>query len=110
MQQNVKKLTELAHVIRSKNAGPFELTLDIIFKSREIYEKVKATGVLSKSLIARLYNVSEEKILVFVFFDAANAVKATLVRPRPQASIGETDMHACQQHAPLLSVEIPWSE
>lgn len=36
--------------------------------------------------------------------------KATLVRPRPQASIGETDMHACQQHVPLLSIEIPWKD
>lgn len=107
---DTKKLTKLAHVIRSKNAGPFELTLDILFKNKAIYEKVKQTGALSKGLIARLYAIPEEKILVFAYFDAANAVKATLVRPRPQASIGETDMHGCQQHAPLLEIEIPWNE
>ncbi|SDY57957.1 protein of unknown function [Proteiniborus ethanoligenes] len=108
MKKNMKNITELTHVIRSKNAGPFELTLDMIFLDREIYEKVKKSGVITKKLIASLYNVSEEKVVTFAYFDAANAIKATLVRPRQQASIGEIDMHACQQHVPLLSIEIPW--
>lgn len=108
MQKNFKNITELTHVIRSKNSGPFELTLDMIFINREIYEKVKATGVITKKLIAELYSTSEDNVLTFVYFDAANAIKATLIRPRPQASIGETDMHGCQQHVPLLGIEIPW--
>lgn len=110
MTQNFKNITELMHVIRSKNAGPFELTLDMIFLNKEIYEKVKSTGVITKSLIAKLYSIPEDKVLVFVYFDTANAIKATLVRARPQASTGETDMHACQQHVPLLSIEIPWDD
>jgi len=108
MEKKTKKLTEVARVIRSKNAGPFEMTLDIIFNDRQTYEKVKATGVISKNLIAKLYGVSENKITAFVYYDAANAVKATLVRPRPQGSVGETDMHAAQQHVPLLKIRIPW--
>jgi len=32
------KLTDIAGVIRSKNAGPYELTLDIIFKERDVYQ------------------------------------------------------------------------
>ena len=105
----VKNLTELASIIRSKNAGPFEMTLDIVFRDKETYEQVKSTGVITQHLIAELYNIPEDQILYFVHFDAANAIKATLVRPRPQGSIGETDMHATQQHAPLLSIDIPWT-
>ena len=37
-------LTSIAEVIRSKNSGPFELTLDIIFKERAVYEKVCSAG------------------------------------------------------------------
>ena len=32
-------IRELAQVIRSKNSGPFELTLDIIFKDFETYKQ-----------------------------------------------------------------------
>jgi hypothetical protein len=101
-------LRAIAKVIRSKNAGPFEITLDVIFGSKADYEVVKAGGAITRELIAELYNVATQQILTFVFYDAANAIKITLPRPRPQGSIGETDMHAAQQHAPLLDVMIPW--
>lgn len=108
MKPKTRKLSELTHVVRSKNAGPFEITLDMIFLNKEVYEKVKKTKIITKELIGKLYSIPEEKIVAFAYFDAANAIKATIVRPRPQASIGETDMHACQQHVPLLEIEIPW--
>jgi hypothetical protein len=31
-------IIDLVKIIRSKNAGPFELTFDIIFKDKETYE------------------------------------------------------------------------
>lgn len=100
-------ISDLALVVRSKNAGPFELTFDIIFKDREAYEQVKKSGVLTKELIARLYNVPVEKVLYFVEFDAAHAIKATIVRPVPSGGVGETDVYGAQQHAPLLDIQIP---
>ena len=103
-------LKDIAKVVRSKNAGPFEITFDIVFKSRADYDAAKATGVITKELISELYNVPTQNIVAFVWFDAANAVKATIPRPRPQGSIGETDMHAAQQHVPLMEVAIPWRE
>jgi len=59
-------------------------------------------------LIAKLYGIPEEKILVFAYYDAVNAIKATIVIFKSQGSIGETDMHVAQQHAPLLEIQIPW--
>jgi hypothetical protein len=100
-------LKEIAKIIRSKNAGPFEITMDIIFKSVEDYEAVKVEGVITKELIAELYDLPVEDIITFVYFDAANAIKATIPRPRSQGSIGETDMHAAQHHAPLLDIMVP---
>lgn len=98
------KLTELATVIRSKNAGPYELTFDIIFKSAEIYHQVKGTGLITKDTFAQLYGVPTEAVISFVEFDPAWAIKATIVRPRPSGDLGETDVYGAQQHAPLLDL------
>jgi hypothetical protein len=107
MTDNVS-LKDIAKVVRSKNAGPFEITFDVIFKTREDYEAVKATGIITRELISKLYDVPTQRIVTFLYFDAANAIKATIPRPRPQGSIGEIDMHAAQQHVPLMNVLIPW--
>ena len=42
------KLTDIASVIRSKNSGPYELTLDIIFNDFETYEIIKKEILLMK--------------------------------------------------------------
>ena len=35
------KLVDICNIIRSKNSGPYELTLDIIFKSKEDFEMIE---------------------------------------------------------------------
>ena len=40
------RLGELAKLIRSKNAGPFMLTFDVMFEDENAYRKVLASGVL----------------------------------------------------------------
>jgi hypothetical protein len=52
--------------------------------------------------------VPTQAIITFGFFDLVNAVKITLPRPRPQGGVGETDMHAAQQHVPLQEIRVPW--
>ncbi len=36
-------LSDLATVIRSKNAGPFELTFDVLFANQDDYQQVVAS-------------------------------------------------------------------
>ena len=55
-------LRDIAKVIRSKNAGPFEITLDIVFKTKEDFEAVRNSGVITKELVSRLYNVPTQNI------------------------------------------------
>lgn len=38
---NQSSLYELASVIRSKNSGPFQITLDVLFDDSELYYKIK---------------------------------------------------------------------
>jgi hypothetical protein len=84
--------------------------MDILFKNSDDYQYVLGTNVINKELISKLYNIPVEKIITFCNFDAANAIKITIPRPRFQGSIGETDMHAAQQHVPLLYIMIPWDK
>jgi hypothetical protein len=101
------KRAELAKVIRSKNAGPFGIAFDIIFANRADDDAVRASGVITPELIGKIYGVATQQILTSVWFDVANAIKFTLPQPRPQGIIGETDMHAAQQHAPLMEIVVP---
>lgn len=100
------KLRDIASVIRSKNAGAFEITFDIMFSDRNTYERVKQTGVINSQLFADLYNVPTEKC-DFLTFDGAYSFKCTIPRPIPSGDIGDSDVYGAQQHAPLLTVEVP---
>ncbi|OPZ74278.1 MAG: hypothetical protein BWY80_00643 [Firmicutes bacterium ADurb.Bin456] len=101
------KITDLAGVIRSKNSGPFELTLDLVFKDRASFELARRSGIFTRELFAGLYNVKLEDVLGLVEFEQANAIKATLVRPIASGAPGDTDVYGAQQHAPLLDLEVP---
>ena len=45
------KLKDLAQLIRSKNAGPFVLTFDIMFDSMQDYLRVRDSGVISQGAV-----------------------------------------------------------
>lgn len=102
-----ESLYNLAKVLRSKNSGPFELTFDVIFDDPHIYELVKKSGVISKDTICRLYRLKPEDISHLVFYEPALAIKITIKRPVDSGSIGDTDVYGAQQHAPLMSLQVP---
>ena len=95
-------LKEIANVIRSKNAGPFELTLDVLLKDQETFEKIRKADIMNKTVIAQLYKIPEEDVLSIVYFPNALAIKATIVRPMPSGAMGERDVYGAQQHGPLV--------
>ena len=100
-----KKLGKLARLIRSKNAGQFWVTFDIMFANDADFEKVVSAKVLTKNWIARTYQVPEDSV-IFVEISAANAFKFSFPRPRIQGDPGETDMYSGQQYAPLMDLEV----
>ena len=100
------KLRDLAKVCKSKNAGPFEVTIDVMFETREIYDKVVQSGVINEQLFARLYGVDAKDVL-YTPYPAALALKGTIPRRVSAGDVGDTDVYGAQQHAPMLDVEIP---
>jgi hypothetical protein len=99
-------IKDFASVCRSKNAGPFMVTLDIVFASQQVFDLVAGTGVLNAALFARLYHVREDQVQ-FTPYRAAKAFKATLPRVISSGDIGDTDVYGAQQHAPMLDIDIP---
>jgi len=99
-------LAELARLIRSKNAGPFELTFDIMFDSAAIYERVKGSGAISREVVATCYGLPQCDVKFF-YCDHALAIKASIPRPYFQGDPRDSDSHGGQQYAPLMNIEIP---
>ncbi|MBS4189745.1 DUF4387 domain-containing protein [Bacillus sp. FJAT-49705] len=99
-------LFDLAKVLRSKNSGPFEITLDILFDSKEKYEKVKQSGRINTETICNLYNISEDQVHHLAFFDQALGIKITIARDISSGTIGDRDVYGAQQHAPLMKIMI----
>jgi hypothetical protein len=99
-------LAEIANLIRSKNAGPFTLTFDIMFADLASYQRVKRSGALNPAAFAALCRCPVENVL---FFECENALafKFSIPRPLPQGELGDGDAHGGQQFIPLMNLEIP---
>jgi hypothetical protein len=100
-------LRQLAKVVRSKNSGPFEITFDVIFDRKDVYERVRDSDVLQAGRLAQIYGVGVNDVITCMFFEPALAFKLTLRRTWGQGTTGERDTFGAQQHAPLLDIRIP---
>jgi len=98
------KLIDITDIIRSKNAGPYEITFDIMFKTDEWYQRVSTAEVIHADLIADLFKIPVSYVLGIVNFAPAKAIKVTIRRPFSSGALGETDVYGAQQHAPLLDL------
>jgi hypothetical protein len=101
-----RRVGDLATLVRSKNAGPFWLTLDIFCGSDEVYDTLAADGVVTAERVAALYRVDPASVRVFRLANL-HVIKISFPRPVPQGAAGDRDMHAGQQHVPLSRLEIP---
>lgn len=101
----VATLSELCSLIRSKNAGPFMLTFDLMFSSRENYERAKSARPLTRAILSRIYGQVEEDITL-VYHDHALAIKASFPRPVFQGELGDNDCYGGQQYVPLLQLPV----
>ena len=95
----------MTRLVRSKNSGPYELTMDIMFKSIEDFENICNKKIINEELICKLYKINKEDIINIIEFKPANAIKITIKRPIASGDLGETDVYGAQQHAPLLNIE-----
>lgn len=101
------RLYECAGTIRSKNAGPFTLTIDLMFDDRQTFDAVTRSGCLTPERIAALYGVAASSVQIRPF-EPIRTIKVTMPRPGSSSGApGDRDVYGCQQHFPLADTEIP---
>lgn len=99
------KLYDKARVIRSKNAGPFTLTIDLIFARESDFNQVLESPAFCRENIAALYRADAAKIAIHPFRKIL-AVKVSMPRPLGSGCPGDCDVYGSQQHFPLANMEI----
>lgn len=101
----VDTLQDVASVIRSKNAGPYEVTLDVLFRSEADLDRVLAADAVNVEAIARLYDRDPSEVAVHVYRKGLG-IKVTMPRPASAGSFWDTDLYGAQQHVPLMTLAI----
>jgi hypothetical protein len=97
------RLWEIARLVRAKNAGPFIITIDVMFDDRANYERVRDSGVLSAEAVADLYQVPLDTVR-YTEHEAALALKISFPRRHPSGSVLDTDVFGGQFHGPLVDL------
>ncbi|MDM7458727.1 MAG: DUF4387 family protein [Paracoccus sp. (in: a-proteobacteria)] len=89
----MKTLGEHVLKVRSKNAGPFWITIDIFCGSEEAYQAILPR--IKTAEVARLYGTPEQLVKRFDIADL-HVIKFSIPRPVVQGSARDRDMHGAQ--------------
>jgi hypothetical protein len=103
----MEKLVDLAKILRSKNSGPFLITLDILFDREENYRRVLGSGLMTPETICRIYKLEAKDLCGIFFFEPALGIKISYKRNISSGTAGDRDVYGAQQHAPLMELLIP---
>lgn len=101
----MSKVGEVCKHVRSKNAGPFWITLDLSFPDRDSFERYSGASQLQPEAISKLYDVDAALIKVFSVPELL-VLKVSYPRRHPQGGLLERDMHGGQQYVRLLDVDL----
>lgn len=99
------KLYDLALVCRSKNAGPFVLSIDLMFERSEDYRRVLEAPGFNPGAVATMYRTTPDKVKIKPF-ERIKTIKVVLPRLCSSGGPGDVDVYGCQQHFPLGNLEI----
>ncbi len=99
------KLGDVSRHVRSKQAGPFWVTIDIWFDGPGNFERYKDSPALSPGVFAGLFGTNQA-LVKYIPVPELNLVKISYPRATPQGGIVERDMHSGQQYVRLLDIEL----
>jgi len=94
------RIYDLAFVCRSKNAGPFQLTIDLMFETKTDYDRVLGAKNFTPETVASLYHV-DAKTVAIKPFERILTIKVVIPRNAPSGSVEDSDVYGSQQHFPL---------
>jgi hypothetical protein len=96
------KLKDVCRFIRSKNAGPYWITVDLFFDPDAYVAYAEA---LSAESLAMAAGVDPDEIRKFLV-PSLHVVKVTYPRKHPQGGVLERDLHGGQQFVQFQALEV----
>jgi len=101
----MSNLNEVADYVRSKNAGPFWITIDIFCGDEGRFARIARSESIAPRAIAALYGVSDNEVRQF-HDQRLQVIKISFPRPVAQGSAKDADSHAGQYFVRLLTAKI----
>jgi hypothetical protein len=99
------KVSEVCRHVRSKNAGPFWVTVDLFFDGQENFDRYSNSPTLHGESVARLCGTDSAHVRRIIVSDLL-MIKLTYPRRFPQGGVCERDMHSGQQYVRFLDLEL----
>jgi hypothetical protein len=99
------KVSEVCRHVRSKVAGPFWVTLDLMFDSQESFDRYSPSRALSAESIAKVYGVDAAAVRHYPV-PKLKVLKISYPRRKPQGGVEERDLHSGQQYTYILDLEL----
>lgn len=98
-----RTLADMSQVIRSKNAGPTQLTIDVFLRDADSYAIASRSPALSCAAVASRYGLPAHQVQRHLLADIL-AIKYVLPRAIVAGSPGDGDVYGAQQHGPMLDI------
>jgi hypothetical protein len=86
-------------VMRSKNAGPFAITLDMVFRNEADFSR--ALSSLTPAMVAQAYHVEASAVTGVSSLAPLRAIKVSYLRLTPAGHPGDSDCYGMNQEEPL---------
>ena len=99
------KLEDVCHQIRSKNAGPFWISVDLFFRDRAAFDRYASVKELQPENLGPLFGVRPDQVGCYPVPDLA-VLKISYPRRDPQGGMIERDLHGGQQYIRIVDVEL----
>lgn len=87
------RLVDMAERVRSKNAGPFWVSIDVFCGDADRFATISAS--LNRGTVAALYRIADADLLRFEI-PSLNVLKFSFPRPVVQGDRRDRDMHGAQ--------------
>ncbi|MES3021510.1 MAG: DUF4387 family protein [Pseudomonadota bacterium] len=98
-------IQQVCRHIRSKNAGPFWVTIDFFFNGKSNFERYHDRPALSAAAIGAAFGVDPAMVRHYPVPEL-NVLKVSYPRANVQGGVEERDMHCGQQYVRLLGIEL----
>lgn len=99
------KLDTVCRHIRSKNAGPFWITVDLFFRDQASFQRYSTARELQPDALAALLGVRPDQVGCYPVPNLS-VLKISYPRRDPQGGVIERDLHGGQQYVRLVDLEI----